>query len=123
VSSSSPRHLQRIFRTTPVSRASSVTCTGDLPDDLRELSLRPVRGVTVRIEAAPYSSEEFLGAKGLLSPQLTAFFTSAAIFASSAAVSSFSAKEVGHMLPSSRFAESLKPNVAYLSLNFDAGVK
>ena len=29
-------------------------------------------------------------------PQLTAFFTSAAIFASSAAVNSFSAKEVGH---------------------------
>ena len=66
VDSSSPRHLQRVFRTTPVSRASSGTCTGDLPDDLRELILRPVRDVTVRIEAAPYSSEEFLGAKGLL---------------------------------------------------------
>ena len=37
-------------------------------------------------------------------PQLTAFFTSAAILASSAAVNSFSAKEVGHMAPSSRFA-------------------
>ena len=36
--------------------------------------------------------------------QLTAFFTSAAILASSAAVNSFSAKEVGHMAPSSRFA-------------------
>ena len=58
-----------------------------------------------------------------LSPQLTAFFTSLPIFASSAAVNSFSAKEVGHMLPSSRFAAALKPNVAYLSLNFDAAVK
>jgi hypothetical protein len=58
-----------------------------------------------------------------LSPQLTAFFTSAPILASSAAVNSVSAKEVGHMAPSSRFAVALKPNVAYLSLNFDAGVK
>src|SRR5207249_1914630 len=53
-------------------------------------------------------------------PQLTAFFTSAPIFASSAAVSSFSAKAVGHMWPSSRFALSLKPSVAYLVLNFCA---
>jgi NAD(P)-dependent dehydrogenase (short-subunit alcohol dehydrogenase family) len=37
-----------------------------------------------------------------------------------AAVNSFSAKEVGHMAPSSRFALSLKPNVAYLELNFCA---
>src|SRR3546814_9566538 len=42
------------------------------------------------------------------------------ILASSAAVSSFSAKEVGHMVPSSRFAVSLKPNVAYLDLNLCA---
>jgi hypothetical protein len=35
-------------------------------------------------------------------PQLTAFFTSAPILASSVAVSSFSAKAVGHMAPSSR---------------------
>src|SRR2546426_5725652 len=54
------------------------------------------------------------------SPQLTAFFTSAPILASSAVVNSFSAKEVGHMAPSSRFALSLKPNVAYLVLNFRA---
>jgi hypothetical protein len=47
-------------------------------------------------------------------PQLTAFFTSARIFFSSAAVSLFSAKEVGHMASSSRLALSLKPNVAYL---------
>src|SRR5262249_41920035 len=60
------------------------------------------------------------GAIGLLSPQLTAFFTSAPILASSAAVNSFSAKAVGHRWPSSRFASSLKPNVAYLVLNFCA---
>src|SRR4029077_1010730 len=52
--------------------------------------------------------------------QLTALFTSAAILASSAAVNSDSAKAVGHMAPSSRFALSLKPNVAYLVLNFCA---
>src|SRR5262249_12462636 len=53
-------------------------------------------------------------------PQLTAFLTSAPILASSAAVHSFSAKAVGHMAPSSRFASSLKPSVAYLVLNFCA---
>src|SRR5262249_40282359 len=53
-------------------------------------------------------------------PQLTAFFTSAPILTSSAAPSSFSAKAVGHMWPSSRFALSLKPSVAYLVLNFCA---
>jgi hypothetical protein len=37
-----------------------------------------------------------------LSLQLTAFFTSAAIFASSAAVNCFNAKATGHMAPSSR---------------------
>src|ERR687894_2622765 len=52
--------------------------------------------------------------------QLTAFFTSAPILASSAPLNSFSAKEVGHMAPSSRFAVSLKPNVAYLVSNFCA---
>src|SRR5436305_11975350 len=55
-----------------------------------------------------------------ISPQLTAFFTSALILASSVAVNSFSAKATGHMAPSSRFAVSLKPNVAYLVLNFCA---
>ena len=47
-----------------------------------------------------------------LDPQLTAFFTSVAILASSEGVSSFSAKPVGHIRPSSRFASSLKPSVA-----------
>ncbi len=60
------------------------------------------------------------GPNGEISPQPTAFFTSAPILASSAAVNSFSAKEVGHMAPSSRFASSLKPNVAYLDVNFCA---
>src|ERR1700716_165263 len=55
-----------------------------------------------------------------LSPQLTAFFTSAPILASAAVVNSFRAKEVGHMAPSSRFALSLKPNVAYLVVTFCA---
>jgi hypothetical protein len=45
-----------------------------------------------------------LAAIGLLRPQLTAFFTSAPIRASSAAVYSFSAKAIGHRVPSSRFA-------------------
>src|SRR5215210_504701 len=58
------------------------------------------------------------GSRGLA--QLTALFTSALISASSVAVNSFSAKEVGHMAPSSRFALSLKLNVAYLVLNFSA---
>src|SRR2546428_3942129 len=58
-----------------------------------------------------------------IGPQLTAFFTSALILASSVGVSSFSAKATGHMAPSSRLAASLKPNVAYLVLNFCAGWK
>ena len=47
-----------------------------------------------------------------------AFFTKTAILSSSAAVNSFSAKAIGHMAPSSRFAMSLNPNVMYRSLNF-----
>lgn len=56
-------------------------------------------------------------------PQRTAFLTSAVIFFSSAGVSLSRANEVGHILPLSRLASALKPKVAYLSLNFDAGVK
>lgn len=44
--------------------------------------------------------------------QLTAFFTSARIFASLEAVNSLSAKATGHISPSSRLALSLKPNEA-----------
>src|SRR6516164_8718533 len=53
-------------------------------------------------------------------PQLIAFFTRAAILASSAAVTSLSAKAVGHMCPSSSFASCMKPSVAYLVLNLCA---
>src|SRR5207302_2477188 len=60
------------------------------------------------------------GAEAADEPQRTAFFTSVAIFVSSAAVNSFSAKATGHRAPLSRFAASLKPNVAYLVLNFCA---
>src|SRR5215470_14944788 len=61
---------------------------------------------------------------GLFSSQPTARLTSAPILASSAAVSSsVKAKAIGHMVPSSRFAASLKPNVEYLVLNFCAGWK
>ena len=55
--------------------------------------------------------------------QPTAFLTSAAILASTSAVSSVSAKSVGHMAPSSRFASSLKPSVAYRDLNLSALLK
>src|SRR5260370_39690078 len=56
--------------------------------------------------------------RGCARPQLAAFFTSAPIRASSAGVNFISAKAVGHILPSSRRAASLKPSVAYLVLNF-----
>src|SRR6266581_8050284 len=51
------------------------------------------------------------GASGELSPQLTAFFTSAPIFASSAAVSSFSAKAVGRLVAE---AERRVPRLGFL---------
>src|SRR5207249_3614450 len=60
------------------------------------------------------------GDDGGLLDQPTAFFTSAPILASSAAVTFVSAKATGHMEPSSSFAVSLKPNIAYRSLNFPA---
>src|SRR6187549_1459491 len=49
-----------------------------------------------------------------------AVLTSSRMTTSSAAVNFASAKAVGHMAPSSRFASSLKPSVAYLVLNFCA---
>jgi hypothetical protein len=52
--------------------------------------------------------------------QLAAFFRSAPIFFSSAEVSCFRAKDVGHMFPWSSVAVSLNPTVAYLALNFAA---
>jgi SnoaL-like polyketide cyclase len=83
----------------------------------------PVPNATERLRSGWLARLGPRAARGPRPPQLTALFTSALILASSAAVNSFRAKEVGHMLPSSRFAVALKPNVAYLSLNFDAGVK
>src|ERR1700682_745836 len=62
-------------------------------------------------------------AGGGLSPQRTAFFTSAAILFSAAAVNSVRANLVGHMVPASRFALSLKPSVEYRALNFPAFLK
>jgi hypothetical protein len=53
-------------------------------------------------------------------PQDTALFTSATIRASSLAANCFSANATGHIVPSSRFALSLKPSVAYLALNLAA---
>ena len=53
-------------------------------------------------------------------PQFAAFITSAAIRASSAAVNVVRAYEVGHMVPSSRFALPPNPSVAYLALNLYA---
>jgi hypothetical protein len=52
------------------------------------------------VKAGMLEETERSVAIGLLSPQLTAFFTSAAILASLAAVNSFSAKAVGHRVSS-----------------------
>jgi hypothetical protein len=73
-------------------------------------------------EREPDEGTEFAGGRGPYG-QLAAFFTSAVILASSVAVNSCSANSTGQMAPSSRFALSLKPNVAYLVLNFSAGLK
>jgi hypothetical protein len=54
---------------------------------------------------------------------LAAFFTSSAIRASTAAVSFVTAKETGHISPSSRLASGWNSKVAYLTLNFEAGLK
>src|SRR6266516_6388788 len=88
-----------------------------------QLRIRP-DGVDVRtrrIEDALDPDLEFARSRdggGVHQP--TAFLTSAAILASSAAVNFVSAKAIGHMEPSSSFAVSLKPNIAYRSLNFPA---
>ena len=55
--------------------------------------------------------------------QPTAFFTSARIFASSAATSFGSANATGHMAPASSSALSLKPSIEYRSLNLPASRK
>ena len=77
-------------------------------------------GTATKSRGIPLPMPNGLRLSGEFSPQLTAFFTSARILASSVAVNVFSAKGVCHMAPSSRFAWSLKPSVAYLDLNFSA---
>src|SRR6266540_6189887 len=101
------RHLKRTFQ---VYLSKCPMKLANYSQKLRNASSRP----TILLRAGP---------SGELGPYLAAFFTSAAILASSAAVNPFSAKPVGHMEPSSRFALSLKPNVAYLVLNFAAAWK
>src|SRR5205823_7311249 len=80
-----------------------------------------LKGILKRLANAKYGvSLARWSLRGSPAPQLTAFFTSAPILASSAAVNFVRAKAIGHMFPSSSFALSLKPNVAYLVLNFCA---
>src|SRR5205085_7227058 len=83
-------------------------------------SVRLTPGERARRRRAP---RDTTGRARRRNPQRTAFFTSAPILSSSAAVNSVSAKAVGHMWPSSRVAWSLKPSVAYLVLNFCAAWK
>src|SRR3989454_3457795 len=87
---------------------------------LRSGLARPITGDDLPDRRSPGPRRPRAGASAEISPQLTAFITSAPILASSVAVNSFSAKATGHIAPSSRFALSLKPNVAYLVLNFCA---
>jgi hypothetical protein len=96
----------------------------DLDGDVFQvvLAARPARGSdrgcprrAMGATRCPFSWPSVF-ASGRVRPQRTAFLTSAAIFFSSAGVNSSSAKEVGHILPSSRFAASWKPNVEYLDL-------
>src|SRR5438093_2780185 len=77
-----------------------------------------MRVLVTRERLVPTDDPARAGASGGISPQLTAFFTSATILASSVAVNSLRANATGHRAPSSRFAVSLKPKVAYLVLNF-----
>jgi hypothetical protein len=88
---------------------AGMACGADVPPSATRGRLGPQRRLTGM--STPARRER---------GQLTACFTSAAILASSAAVSSVSAKAVGHIVPSSRVAPSLKPSVAYLVLNFAA---
>lgn len=66
-------------------------------------------GSRTGIQAVRWSDIEARTGNSLRGPcgrchPFTALFTSAAIFASSAALNCFSANEVGHMAPSSSFA-------------------
>jgi hypothetical protein len=55
--------------------------------------------------------------------QEAALRTSSSIFFTSASARSVIANDVGHMVPSSRFAGSLKPSVAYRASNLAAAWK
>ena len=82
-----------------------------------------IPGKGVPCPTLPSATAPGAGPDGEPGLQLTAFFTSSPILALSSAVNVVSAKAVGHMVPSSRFASSLKPSVAYLELNFCAAWK
>lgn len=84
---------------------------------------RCVRTVAVRSPREVHSIVVWACRVALLRPQLTAFFTSAAIRFSSAGVSFVRNQPVGHMVPSSRLAAWSNPNVAYRSLYFEAALK
>ena len=68
------------------------------------------RGTFASLNCQRSGAASFPVGIGSLSPQLTAFFTSAPILAPSATFNSVSAKATGHMAPSSRFASCWKPN-------------
>src|SRR3989449_1775450 len=97
---------------------SSRTCPS-IPSTHRLGGLKSLGGMQLLFDAELLQRAMWAATR----PQLTAFFTSELILASSVAVNSFRAKTTGHMAPSSRFAASLKPSVAYLVLNFCAGWK
>jgi hypothetical protein len=104
-------------------------------EPLSDLTMKPKTAVVEPVSRAPLHADQVVAVGDLRvgdlasvspghrrscpdepGPHRTAFLTSAAIFFSSAGVNSSSAKEVGHILPSSRFAASWKPNVEYLDL-------
>jgi len=91
----------RSFRSDHLSRCADEVAQR-LPPDRRVALEEPVDKVTLG---------EF---------QPTALQTSAAILASASGVSSRRAKEVAHIGPSSSFAGSLNPKVAYRALNLAA---
>src|SRR6476646_9906470 len=96
----------------------SLHVPGNRPEAVAGAPLAPVVGVVEHVAEVPHvlattpADDHVESLEPPARSYLTAFFTSAAIRFSSAAVSSFSANTTGHIAPSSRFAVSLKPNVA-----------
>ena len=108
------RRAGKIGRRDPAAGSVTEHETGHRRVDRMEMRPgKPVR--SVELEDQPSLTSR--------SPQATAFFTSVLIFASSAAVSFVSANATGHIEPSSSLALSLKPSIAYRSLNFPASRK